>query len=227
MMDRIKHYDPAARVSVLTNPKYISTSPAKIRADILFLETNCWYGATPVFIAKILEQRKDLTVCVFWYEELTSNSVVSFFQHGVMGYIDVRERLESVQEGIKKILHGVMYIPERYKQLIEKSAYDNFNNDSLLRSEYWLCRLISFGLELESCAEIMKVTLSTARFYKAQVYKKLNVHSTVALVEKCKQLGIVKPDDVFQNILSDDEKKIICKERKNVCTDEDDGYPVV
>ncbi|MDR2098109.1 MAG: hypothetical protein LBP37_06280 [Spirochaetaceae bacterium] len=228
MMERIKRYDPCIRVTIATNPKSISAAPEKIKADILLLETNCWYGATPVFIAKILEQKKNLTVCVFGYEELPGSAVASFFQHGAVGYLDFRQGPDGVYEGIKKILHGNMYIPERYRERVKNSACGDYNTDSLLTSEYWLCRLICFGLELDTCAEIMKVTLSTARYYKARVYKKLNVHNTASLVGKCRQLGIIKPDDVFQNILSDDEIKIICGRGKKYADEKQYGrYAVV
>jgi DNA-binding NarL/FixJ family response regulator len=224
MKERIRHYDLTARVTIVNDPKPILTAPEKIRADILMLETNCWYGATPVFIANILERKKDLTVCVFGYEELPSHAVASFFHYGASAYIDVREGLESVYEAVKKILRGGMYVPDRYRKCVENDDCDYYDSDKLSASEYWLCRLISFGMELEACAELMKITLATARFYKAQVYKKLDVHNTSALVEKCRQLGIVKPDDVFQNILSDDEINTIRKERKNVCKKQNDAY---
>jgi DNA-binding CsgD family transcriptional regulator len=117
-----------------------------------------------------------------------------------------------------------MYVPDRYRKCVENDDCDYYDSDKLSISEYWLCRLVSFGMELEACAELMKITLATARFYKAQIYKKLDVHNTSALVEKCWQLGIVKPDDVFQKILSDDEINAIRKERKNVCKKQNDDY---
>jgi DNA-binding NarL/FixJ family response regulator len=169
-----------------------------------------------MFISKILEKKKQLTVCVFSYEELPAGAVASFFRFGAAGYLDIRQGLESVHEGIKKILRGYTFVPERYRECVEKTVEEYYDGDALLTSEYWLCRLICFGFELESCAEIMKVKLSTARFYKAQVYKKLNVHNTSSLVEKCRQLGIVKPDDIFENILSDDELKSIYKRRDKI-----------
>jgi DNA-binding NarL/FixJ family response regulator len=217
--DKIKHYDMAAAVTVLTEPKIIASAPEKIRADILFLETNCWYGATPMFISKILEKQKKLTVCVFGYEELPAGAVASFFRFGAAGYLDIRLGLESVYEGIKKIMRGNTYVPARYKECVERSACDDgFDGGGLSASEYWLCRLVCFGLDIETCAEVMKITPSTARYYKAQVYKKLNVHNTSSLVEKCRQLGIVKADEVFENVLSDGQLNVIHKERKkDVC----------
>jgi DNA-binding NarL/FixJ family response regulator len=217
MRDKIKHYDMAAAVTVLTEPKIIAASPEKIRADILFLETNCWYGATPLFISKILEKQKKLTVCVFGYEELPAGAVASFFRFGAAGYLDIRQGLESVYEGIKKIMRGNTFVPARYKECVERAVCDDgFDSGGLSASEYWLCRLLCFGFDIETCAEVMKITLGTARYYKAQVYKKLNVHNTSSLVEKCRQLGIVKPDDIFENILSDDELKSIYKRRDKI-----------
>jgi DNA-binding NarL/FixJ family response regulator len=214
MRDKIKKFDPFTRVTVMTEPKTIAMSPEKIMADILFLETNCWYGATPVFIARILEHKKNLAVCVFGYEELPSRAVVSFFERGASGCLNIRDGLESVNEGIKRILHGDMYIPPRYRVCVEKSADDGLNAERLLTCGYWLCRLICFGLDIDSCAEMMRVTPATARYYKAQVYKKLDVHNTSSLVEKCGLVGIIKPGEVFKSVLSDDEFEMYCKGRK-------------
>lgn len=215
MRDKIKHYDPLARVAVLTEPKNIGASIDNVRPGILLLESNCWYGATPLFISKILEKKKRLTVCVFGYEELPTSAVASFFRYGAVGYLDIRRGLESVEEGIKKILRGDIYVPECYKDCVENSACDDgFDGGGLSASEYWLCRLVCFGFDLAVCAEIMKITNATARYYKAQVYKKLNVHNTSSLVEKCGLVGIIKPGEVFKGVLSDDELEAFYRGRK-------------
>jgi hypothetical protein len=70
----------------------------------------------------------------------------------------------------------------------------------------------------------MKVTLSTARYYKARVHKKLNVRNKASLIERCGQSGIIKPDDIFQNILSDDEIKTICGSGKKYTGEKQDGH---
>jgi DNA-binding NarL/FixJ family response regulator len=146
MKEKIKDYDPSVRVTVLTEPKNITETLASNKADLLLLETNCWYGATPVFIARLLEHNKGLTVCVFGYEELPCGAVASFFRYGAAGYLDIRAGLESVYDGIKKILYGNMYVPQRYRQSVEKGAADDCDTGGLAASEYWLCRLLCFGL---------------------------------------------------------------------------------
>jgi DNA-binding NarL/FixJ family response regulator len=216
--DRIKDYDPSARVTVLAKTEGVTEAVTESGADIVLLETNFWYGATPMFISRLLEHNRNLTVVVFGYEELPGGAVASFFRCGASGYLNIRDGLEDFYDGIKKILYGNVYVPSRYKELVEKTADDDCDTGGLAASEYWLCRLVCFGLNLDDCAEIMKITPSTARYYKARVYKKLGVHNTSSLVEKCRQTGIVKSGEVFENVLSEAELaelKAIHRENSN------------
>jgi DNA-binding NarL/FixJ family response regulator len=222
---KIKNYDPFAKVTVLADTENVSEVLSGMKTDMLLLETNYRYGATPLFIAGLLERYRDLTVCVFGYEELPGGAVASFFRYGASGYLNIRDGLESVYDGIKKILYGRLYVPPDYKEFVENAVADDCGTGGLAASEYWLCRLICFGLNLGECAEIMKIAPSTARFYKAQAYKKLGVHYTSSLVEKCRQTGIIKSDEVFENILSDDELKVICKGRDKIaCKKQTEDY---
>jgi DNA-binding NarL/FixJ family response regulator len=209
MKNKIKKQHPDCSVSVKTDTKDIAAAPEKINADILLLETNCWYGATPQFISNILEHNKNLSVGVFAYELLPSDAIVSFFQNGATCYIDNRDSLERQYEGIESIIRGNVYIPPQYRKKLKTTDRRIMKDMKLTLKEYWLCRLICLGKNIKSCAEIMLISPSTARFYKADIHEKLHVHSTTELVEKCKQLGIIKDGDIFRDTLSEEELKII------------------
>jgi DNA-binding NarL/FixJ family response regulator len=215
MKDKIKNRHPDCSVSVMTDTKEIAAAPEKINADILLLETNCWYGATPQFIPNILEHNKNLSVGVFAYELLPSDAIASFFQNGAMCYIDNRDSLERQYEGIASIIRGSVYVPPQYRKKIKNTDCRTMKDTKLTLKERWLCRLICLGMNINSCAEIMVISPSTARFYKAEIHAKLNVHTTAALVEKCKQLGIIKPGEIFRDTLSEEELKIICGRGKD------------
>jgi serine/threonine protein kinase/predicted ATPase len=67
--------------------------------------------------------------------------------------------------------------------------------DPLTERELEILRLLATGLSSGEIAERLYVSLSTIKWYKKQIYSKLDVHSREMAVDQARALGLIRADD--------------------------------
>jgi len=129
--------------------------------------------------------------------------IVKAFQSGAFGYIVKVSAADKLLEGIEHVLKGDYYMDTAVSQQVVKKlaglmAADKIvtgsGYDSLTPREQEVMVLLAEGLPLQQVADKLFISPKTAENHRANIMRKLELHSTIELVRYAAKLGIIDID---------------------------------
>jgi DNA-binding NarL/FixJ family response regulator len=192
---------------------------AKYRPRLAFLESNCWYEATPYMIACYADRFPRMTIAVFGYERLTPGRAAGFINRGAASYVDLRaDNEEEIAEAFKTIMRDRRYLP----CWMEEAARGGYELESpeycrLNKGEIPVLRLSAMGNGIEDIAVKLEIGAGTVRNHISNIHKKFGIHRHAELVGLALRLGIVKPGEL---VTEEIDVMVLEREVKDVGADE-------
>lgn len=129
--------------------------------------------------------------------------IVKAFQSGAFGYIVKVSAADKLLEGIEHVLKGDYYMDTAVSQQVVKKLagltaaekiVTGSGYDALTPREQEVMVLLAEGLSPQQVADKLFISPKTAENHRANIMRKLELHSTLELVRYAAKLGIIDID---------------------------------
>jgi DNA-binding NarL/FixJ family response regulator len=108
--------------------------------------------------------------------------------HGASGFVGKSSSSETLIYGLRKVLEGEVYVPEKYARLEEGSVRES--KVYLTPTQTRVLDLLTEGYSNREIAELLGVTVGTVKMHLFNIYKLLNVSSRAQALIAVKKLKI-------------------------------------
>jgi DNA-binding NarL/FixJ family response regulator len=129
--------------------------------------------------------------------------IVKAFQAGATGYVVKESASERLLQGIDTVLKGEYFMDssvshkviEKLMEFPEKEIkITDASYDTLTRREQEIIVLLAQGLSNKQIAQKLFISPKTVENHRANILRKLDLHSTLELVRYAARLGIIDVD---------------------------------
>ncbi|MEC9413301.1 MAG: response regulator transcription factor [Pseudomonadota bacterium] len=151
--------------------------------DVFIIDMNTAYGSTLNRVNELTMTYPSARVMIF------SNLPESFFaneaiQSGAKAYIRKTSTTEELLLAIRSVAAGKTYLSvDIAEKLALKNVADDLEPSTILTPrEFEIFRLLAEGMEVESIAKELKISLKTMANYQTQLKQKLNIATPIQLV---------------------------------------------
>ena len=151
--------------------------------DVFIIDMNTAYGSTLNRVNELTMTYLSARVMIF------SNLPESFFaneaiQSGAKAYIRKTSTTEELLLAIRSVAAGKTYLSvDIAEKLALKNVADKQEPSTILTPrEFEIFRLLAEGMEVESIAKELKISLKTMANYQTQLKQKLNIATPIQLV---------------------------------------------
>ncbi|MEW6673965.1 MAG: response regulator transcription factor [Thermodesulfobacteriota bacterium] len=129
--------------------------------------------------------------------------IVKAFQSGAFGYIIKVSAADKLLEGIEHVMQGDYYMDTAVSQQVVKKLaglmaaekiVTGSGYDALTPREQEVMVLLAEGRSIQQVADKLFISPKTAENHRANIMRKLGLHSTLELVRYAAKLGIIDID---------------------------------
>jgi DNA-binding NarL/FixJ family response regulator len=190
---------------------------ARYHPRLVFVESNCWYEATPYMIAQYADRFPRMNIAVFSYERLTPGRAAAFINSGAASYVDLRiDNEDEIREAFRLIMRDRYYLPRWIEATAERYELESPEYRRLNKGEIPVLRLSAMGNGIEDIALKLEIEAGTVRNHISSIHKKFSIHSHTELVGLSIRIGIVQPGELVTDEIN---IGILEREVKDVYTD--------
>jgi len=129
--------------------------------------------------------------------------IVKAFQHGAMGYIVKESAAETLLNGIEHVLKGDFYMDTSVSQQVVKKLAGlpakgvlstNPGYEALTPREQEVMALLAQGMTASQVADQLFISPKTVENHRANIMRKLGLHSGIELVRYAAKIGLIDID---------------------------------
>jgi DNA-binding NarL/FixJ family response regulator len=129
--------------------------------------------------------------------------IVKSFQYGAMGYIVKESAADTLLDAIEHILNGDYYMDTSVSQKVvkkmaalpaRKPILVNPGYESLTPREQEVIAMLAEGMNAVQVAEKLFISPKTAENHRANIMRKLGLHSSIELVRYAAKIGLIDID---------------------------------
>ena len=174
--------------------KAVSLNPDLIVMDISL------YGASGIELTKKILQRIPGTKIVMLSMYSKVIYITESLKAGAKGYILKEADMDSIMDGIKKVLSGETYVDSRISSKViaslispdeELEQPENSTYDTLSSREQEILRLLAEGREIRDIAKELCISSKTVINHRTNIMQKLNCSNMVELIKYAIHIGLV------------------------------------
>jgi DNA-binding NarL/FixJ family response regulator len=144
---------------------------------ILLVESCFYLSATSYMLGKLAQHYPKLYIAVFSLGEFQETLAAGIILRGVKSYIDIRLGFSGFRRGMRKILSGQDYIPQKISRIIdEMETLPPARLDSTAREKEVLW-LMAEGKTIKEVAHILEISIRTVDHHKTHIYAKFNARN--------------------------------------------------
>ena len=150
-------------------------------------------GDGPAVTARLLKERPGSRVVI-----LTMHDNIHYVQKaldaGAHGFVVKSDGLGELITAIHAVAEGRQYVTprlaEKLAQHVRGPKGRHVGLDKLSQREFELLRFMGRGMSLQECAQVMKISESTASTYRARLMTKLELTSTAQIIRFALENGV-------------------------------------
>lgn len=116
--------------------------------------------------------------------------VKKMFSLGIQGYVSKNAKITNLFDAINTVKSNHTYLSDDLKKIFLDYSINSQAEILLSFKETLIINYICQGLSNKQIAEKMSLSIKTIEGHKTNLYKKLNVHSTVEIVKYAREKGI-------------------------------------
>jgi DNA-binding NarL/FixJ family response regulator len=149
--------------------------------DMFLIDGNAF-----AIVDKIIEQYPETGILIYTMnaEKIYARRLM---QKGVRGFVSKQASIGELEQGIRSLLHGEIYLSPSLKENIsEKDRADDDVNpiDLLSDRELEMVEYLVMGLGAKEIANKMNVVMATVSTYKNRAFEKFGVQTNAELKDK-------------------------------------------
>jgi DNA-binding NarL/FixJ family response regulator len=129
--------------------------------------------------------------------------IAEAFQAGAMGYVVKESATEGLLQALRSVAKGEYYLdssvsPQVIRNLmklpVKEARITDADYGSLTAREQEIMRMLAEGVPSKEIADKLFISPKTVENHRANIMKKLNLHSTMDLVRYAIKLGLIDVD---------------------------------
>ena len=132
-----------------------------------------------------------LTIPAVHYEEIVISQLLAAGPRGYLLKSDASQKLIAAIEALAS--HQPFFTGKVSEALLDLFVGEQSTEETLTRRERQILQLIAEGHTNKAAAGVLGVSLKTVETHRDKIMKKLNLHSTAALVRYAVRNKIVEP----------------------------------
>lgn len=171
----------------------------KHQPDLIVMDISL-YGASGIDLTKrILEKCPGIKIVMLsMYSKVIY--ITESLKAGAKGYILKEADMDSIIDGIKKVIAGETYVDSRISGKVISSLLapeenievaENNSYDSLTSREQEILRLLAEGKDIKDIAKDLCISVKTAINHRTNIMQKLNCNNMVELIKYAIHIGLV------------------------------------
>ena len=170
-----------------------------LKPDLIVMDISL-YGASGIELTKkILQQSPGIKIVMLsMYSKVIY--ITESLKAGAKGYILKEADMESIIEGIKKVLSGETYVDSRISSKViaslispeeELEQPEDSTYDTLSSREQEILRLLAEGRDIRDIAKELCISSKTVINHRTNIMQKLNCSNMVELIKYAIHIGLV------------------------------------
>jgi DNA-binding NarL/FixJ family response regulator len=170
------------------------------RPDLILMEINLPELSGLEAISYIKQASAQTKVLMLTHER-QGETVEAAFRAGADGYLLKNANIQEIKGAIQRVLSGKGYLSPGVSigtAMTMELARDldpalSLSDSGLTRRELELLKLIAQGYRSKEIAENLNISLKTVKTHRANLMKKLNIHSAARLGAYAVKTGMMEP----------------------------------
>ena len=171
----------------------------KLKPDLIVMDISL-YGASGIELTrKILQKNPGIKIVMLsMYSKVIY--ITESLKAGAKGYILKEADMDSIIDGIKKVLSGETYVDSRISSKVIASLIspeedleqpEDSTYDTLSSREQEILRLLAEGREIRDIAKELCISSKTVINHRTNIMQKLNCSNMVELIKYAIHIGLV------------------------------------
>jgi DNA-binding NarL/FixJ family response regulator len=111
---------------------------------------------------------------------------------GARGFIPKLVSSEQLMEGLRRVLHGEVYLPDTLFLPAPDSASGNGESSLLTSRQLQLLPLLADGMPNKRIADALGVTEGTVKQHLKDLFRRLNARNRTQAVSEARRLGLLR-----------------------------------
>ena len=170
-----------------------------LKPDLIVMDISL-YGASGIELTKKILQKIPGTKIVMLSMYSKVIYITESLKAGAKGYILKEADMDSIMDGIKKVLSGETYVDSRISSKViaslispgeELEQPENSTYDTLSSREQEILRLLAEGREIRDIAKELCISSKTVINHRTNIMQKLNCSNMVELIKYAIHIGLV------------------------------------
>ena len=174
----------------------------RLKPDLVLLDLSLPDMRGLDLIHKIIDSSMDSGILIVSMHSKI-DYIVKSFQYGAMGYIVKDSAAETLLNALEHIEAGDYYMDSSVSQKVvkklatlptKKKISTKTSYEALTPREQEVMAMLADGMNAAQIAEKLFISPKTAENHRANIMRKLNLHSTVELVRYAAKIGLIDID---------------------------------
>jgi DNA-binding NarL/FixJ family response regulator len=121
-----------------------------------------------------------------------SRIIRTLLDAGARGYIPKFATSEVLLEGLRKVLHGEVYVPDGLFMPASQTAGAAGEDDALTSRQLQILPLLADGMPNKQIADALGVTEGTIKQHLKELFRRLNARNRTQAVQEARRLGLLR-----------------------------------
>jgi DNA-binding NarL/FixJ family response regulator len=188
LVEMIKDDSLFQLVFVANDPEELWNNLRSTEIDILILDVVMPQVSSTNLFREIIGQFPELNIVA--YTSLNSPILVKMlFRDGVRAYVCKNDPLEQLVDALKTVAMGLLYVPEAYKQHVERRDTEEWLDIS--DRELQVLKLIAEQYTTSRIAETLFISVNTVESHRKKLLEKFQVSNLAGLILEAIKRGYI------------------------------------
>jgi len=188
LVEMIKEDSLFQLVFVANDPEELWEKLKMQEIDILILDVVMPGVSSTNLFRDIISQFPELNIVA--YTSLNSPILVKMlFRDGVRAYVCKNDPLDQLLDALKTVAMGLLYVPDAYKQYVERRDSDEWLDIS--DRELQVLKLIAEQYTTSRIAETLFISVNTVESHRKKLLEKFQVSNLAGLILEAIKRGYI------------------------------------
>jgi DNA-binding NarL/FixJ family response regulator len=144
---------------------------------------------------RVQAKRPEVSVMIFT-EVKSERLMLQALKVGVKAFVLKSDGISDLLSGLQAVLHGHMYFSHDLTRILQTIAKQQASAELLSAREREIVQLLAEGHQHHAIAHILSMSAATLDTHRANIYKKLQIHTTAELIQYALRNEIVHIHDL-------------------------------
>jgi DNA-binding NarL/FixJ family response regulator len=167
-----------------------------MKPELMIVEARFNDNATAFNMGELLRVFPNLNIAAVSLDRYSEELGMCLIKNGVKSYIAWSEGIDEFTKGMKAIRDGISYVSPGVLERIELRSEDGEPANRLAKRQNEVSRLTCSGYTEDETADTLHISRTTVVKHKTNIFRNMNVRSSVELVLRVLEAKIFTLDEL-------------------------------